>query len=253
MQRSSSEAWLCVFLDVALTLIPQHWHLQEVKWSQYQKGQPVGNSCLICLVTAITGFPGMSFDECAAKFHDPKEKDWKGEFQTARARRAKVEKGEPVPPIRPGSYVAHTQSMARTIFYDVLFCSDKEIENLTGQTAKSLKLKAVTLTIEDGSTLRGHFLSLKGLNPDEVGSLRRVRIEQKVTVAHKEALLEAPDQLRPKQGTELYNVAAKTHWLAVESLPKPNTRHTVPSVETLRAKAEASGALEGEDDTGLSF
>ena len=219
--------------------------MQELKWSQYLKGgQAVGNSCMLCLVTAITGFPGMTFDECAVKFHNIAEKEFKASFLTARARRAKLENGEKVAPIRPGSYVSHMHSMVRSVYYELAFCSQTEVENLTGLSVKEHKLKPVTMVVEDGTTLKGHFISLKGLDPAEVASVRRVRFEQQAAVVHDERLLEAADQLRQQQGTELYGVATTKHWDAVEAMPKPSARHQVPSFESLRAKAREAAVQE---------
>ena len=190
------------------------------------------------MFTAVSGFPGLAFEDACKKYHDPSQKEWKQDFAAARARRKRIEEGAQVPPFRPASSVSTVHEVARKVSYDLLFCTETEIESLVGVPVKNLKLNKknqVTLQVEDGSTLKGYYISPKGLSDKESGHLRKVTFESKILVAWDEMLLSAADQLRATQGQELHEVSVKRQWETFET--KVSNRHTVPTIEHFRETA----------------
>lgn len=66
------------------------------------------------------------------------------------------------------------------MFYDVGILTEAEVTKLTGLHPKDLKLTTATVTNEEGSTMTGFCVSLKGVPIEEIWSMRKLRLSRSV-------------------------------------------------------------------------
>ena len=160
----------------------------------------------------------------------------------AAARRVKQARlaGKPVPDFTPACFVRSVQEKAYVVTFEVAFVSPAEVEKLTGCAPNQCGMgKPSTLVLEDGQTsLKGWFLSLKGLKSEESACLRKVRLERCARVELAEDLMQPKNQLRPDQQTDVFDFVS-----AAQTKASPlnlNQRQHIAQIEDIRQKAQAA-------------
>ena len=214
---------------------------QEVRWAEfYAKGSPIKNICLLDLLVVVEGFLGLKTEEAAAKYHakDSSGKEFKIEFGKAKEIKSQMLQAAGTRLFSPSGAVTVVRSQLRTVYYEVGFLSESEFEKIVGAPAKDFKLKPVTLQIEDGTSLKGHYISLLGLSPDQLGWIRKIKVEEQIKVNLDEKLCASQLQIRQKQPPDHCDLATKGLWEKAASQIKPATRHSLPKISSLKRKME---------------
>ena len=217
--------------------------MQDVQWAEYDaKNEPVGHKSLLDLQTVCEGFPELSFDEVASKFHNKEEKVLKAAYAAARGVKEQLLNGNPAPEWLPPSNVTHVKKRRVTTFFEVGFVTESEVQNLTGHSSKDLKLgKPSQLELEDGTgSLSGWFIRLTGLSASEIAAMRRVRIESTVGVDLHELLLMHSKQIHQEEGTKMFSFLSNVQTDARPSAFKSQGRHHTPCLEVLAKQASAT-------------
>ena len=207
-------------------------------WGQEDSNKkPVGNGCRRDMEIVADVFPHLTWDQAAQAMHDASQKAVKmqllGAIQIYEARQAGKAYW-----FKPASDVQSVRSRVTTTYFEVAFFTEADILRLTNCSPQTLGLKSkTTITIEDGTTLSGFLVSMRGLPADEIAAARKVKIEAKVVTQLVENVLQKEHQLRAEQPMEIYEVLAVTlsenpNWV------KPSARKNLQSHASLLEKAE---------------
>ena len=181
----------------------------------------------------------MTFEEAASKMHDSKEAMFRAAYFAAKeVYLRKISKKELGPSFLPETTVAHHEIRALTVFFDLGFLSEADVTRISQLSAKTLKIgKPTKLAIEDGSSLSGYPVNLRGVPSQEVPALRKLRVELRVQNVLEETLMKPDDQLRREQARELWDLACERQEDAAPTGVKPGSRGNMNSIEGILAKS----------------
>lgn len=182
------------------------------------------------------GFPNLTWDEACQKFHEPSQKSFKVELQAAIDAYESKQKGNPVV-FSPPTDVTSCQTHICSTYFEVAFFTEADVVRLTSCTPQSLGMKTkATITIEDGSTLQGFLISMRGLPADEIAAARKVKIETQISSCLSEHVLQKENQIRAQQGLEIYQIL-NTQLSNLPNWVKPSARKNLQSHASLMEKA----------------
>lgn len=173
------------------------------KWGATDaKGEPVGDGCLLDMATAVAGWPESTWEVSSDRFHN--NPVFKAAFKAARAEKRRVMQIESK--WNPPSSVRSTICRCREVYSKVGFLSESEVANLTGSTAKALKLTPGTVSLEDrpGETLKGFYMSLHGMPPELRGAIRKIKLIWRIANQVDAYNLEPQNQITQDQPKKLF-------------------------------------------------
>lgn len=169
--------------------------------------KPVGNGCYKDMNVVATAWPKLTWNEACLKFHS--DKAFKLEYNKSVKVWEQRMAGQQVIFSPPATVLLMNEHLTET-YFEVAFCTESDVVRLTQFSPATLGLKSkVTIKIEDGSTLSGFLISMRGLPYDEIASLRKIKISSVIKTHLQEILQSADRQLRQDQGTEIYEIASE--------------------------------------------
>lgn len=206
-------------------------------WGAYDGKNAFGDGCRLCMETAVEGWPEYSWavlcDKCS------EDSSMKLEFKGARV----LKKGQGIGKGRfnPPSSVSQSRSRMQTIFSDLGFVTETELQRILGGEigGKALKMKEGEVPLEDRpGTLKGYYISLQGLPLDILLSIRKVRTSFSRELVHAEERLQPQNQIRQEQGDAFFNYFTEKHTNAIDSAARTINRSKVYTLENLRKRAD---------------
>lgn len=158
--------------------------------------------------TAAEGYPRLTFQEVANKYHSADEPGFKTGFDGACVLKAKLLEGQKLPmTFGPPTSVSHHHVRSVTCWVEFGFITEADVTRLFKVGSSVLKLgKGVKVQIEDGSYLSGWLIRLRGMPVTELASLRRIRVEVRQEIDLTEELLASGNQIRSEQPHEIWEV-----------------------------------------------
>lgn len=206
-------------------------------WGAYEGKNPVGDGCRVCMEAAVEGWPELEWGQVCEKC--AKEPDFKLTFKGAR--QLKIQQGVGQKRFNPPSSVEQSRSRTQTIFSDLGFVTETELQKLLGNDfgGKALKLKEGEIPLEDRpGTLKGYYISLQGLPLDFLLSCRKVRTSFSRDVVHCEQRLNPSNQIHQGQGDNVFNFFSEKHLNAIDPAARTVNRSKVYNFESLRKRAD---------------
>ena len=218
----------------SLSLLDQDLPEGEKWGATDSKGEPVGDGCLLDMSTAVAGWPS-TWEESSGRFHS--EPVFKAAFKAARAEKKRVMLTESK--WNPPSGVVSTICRAREVYSKIGFLSESEVANLTGATAKALKLTPGTVQLEDrpGETLKGYYISLLGMPSKLRGAVRKIKLVWRIANQVDAYNLQPENQITQDQGLKLFHHMCDTAVETMDSALKTNNRSKLLSYEDMMQKA----------------
>ena len=184
------------------------------------------------------GFPTLTWEQACEAMHDPAQKPLKAEILAAIDVFEQKQAGKVIN-FSPAAECSSIQSHITGTYFEVAFFTEADILRLTSCAPATLGLKTkATITIEDGSTLSGFFISMRGLPADEIAACRKVKIETRFQTTLNEHILQAGQQIRAQQGMEIYQLMSDQlsqhqNWV------KPSARKNLHSHAGIMEKANS--------------
>lgn len=215
---------------------PQDLQSDEL-WGAFDGKQPVGDGCRLCMEAAVEGYPSLTWAEVCAKI--AKEPDYKNEFKGARQMKKSLGVGKGR--FNPPSSVNQSRRRTQTVFSDLGFVTETELQKILGNDVggKALKIKEGEIPLEDRpGTLKGYYISLAGLPLDVLLSIRKVRTSFSREVLHSEERLQAQNQIHQNQGDAIFTFFSEKHSEAIDSMARTINRSKVYTYEGLRKRAD---------------
>ena len=99
------------------------------------------------------------------------------------------------------------------IFYDVGLLTESEFVDVFDMSPKEIKgYKPISCKNEEGEVRNFYVVTLKGIDPDLILSMRRCRLSHEVSVEQNEFQLLLSEQLTSQQGKDWFAFASKGHF-----------------------------------------
>ena len=188
------------------------------------------------MATAVAAWPISSWEESSDRFH--KDPVFKAAFKAARAEKKKVMQTESK--WNPPSAVLSTICRSREVYTKVGFLSESEVANLTGSTAKALKLTAGTVQLEDrpGETLKGYYVSLLGMPSKLRGAVRKIKLVWRIANQVDAYNLEPQNQITQDQGLKLFHHVCDSAVETMDSALRTVNRSKLLTYDAMMDKAK---------------
>lgn len=159
------------------------------------------------------GYPSQTMEACAAQYHDRSDGGkFKMEFDMAAKIMSRLLNSDSFPALLPASDVGFSQVNYVESFYEVCFATEADMVRLFGYGGKALKMKPVSMRLEDGSgRVSGYYLSMVNMDQTMKDSLRRVRIGCKMAVEQHDNVMTPATQVRHGQAEEVMAICTEKH------------------------------------------
>jgi hypothetical protein len=174
-----------------------------------------------------------------AKLQDPREKEFRADFNLALKNLKLSESDEPAE-FTPASSVGTHNFCGQEGYYEVGFPSEGEVIKYTGLAPKALGLKVTTRPLEDGpGVVSGSYISLRDLDIPlgDILAMRKVKVYRGFETEHNEQILSRARQIRQQQGSDMYTYVTEQTTAAQGDATKTSSRAHLPTLENLRKKA----------------
>ena len=115
------------------------------------------------------------------------------------------------------------------IFYDAGLLTESEFVDVFDISPKEIKgYKPISCKNEEGEVRNFYVISLKGIDPDLILSMRRCRLSHEVSVEQNEFQLLLSEQLTAQQGKDWFAFASKGHFEKVRPF-RPTAKSSLKS------------------------
>eukprot|EP00434_Breviolum_minutum_P036968 symbB.v1.2.032765.t2/scaffold3849.1/size49308/2 len=185
----------------------------DIEWGDYDShGNPSGRACFKCKDILCRIRPELTIDQAEESFTSGKPQDvgLVSDFNAALEQYDQV--GATDATFKPGANVDHQMSFGYTIFQDFGLLTESEFKAVIGAEPKDVGMKSTKgkkfeHQIEwaaPGESNNMYLVSLDGLSPIELATVRKIRLEVKKAAIHADAYLRPSDQLLANQGQHVF-------------------------------------------------
>lgn len=176
----------------------------------------------------------MTFGEACKRYHGPNTPETKV-FRSGMNATKKAFDALGDPLFNPPSGVTSETSSGSMMFVDEGFLTEGEFLKEIGLLPAAVKAKITTYQFQEG-ILKGVVVSLEGLDPSKLASIRKIRTWTDVRTVHTEVILDHTRNIRQEQGAEVYQFM-KTQALSARSEGLAQ-KWRIPTVASFKEKAE---------------